>query len=42
MIAVHKGIKSRGWKGARPNPLQESNVYNLHRGLRQYIYSDEK
>jgi phenylpropionate dioxygenase-like ring-hydroxylating dioxygenase large terminal subunit len=42
MIAVHKGMKSRGWKGARPNPLQESNVYNLHRGLHQYIYSDEK
>lgn len=38
MIAVHKGMRSRGWKGARPSPIQESNVYNLHRVLHDYIY----
>jgi phenylpropionate dioxygenase-like ring-hydroxylating dioxygenase large terminal subunit len=38
MIAVHKGMRSRGWKGARPNPIQESNVYNIHRVLHEYIY----
>ena len=42
MIAVHKGMRSRWWKGARPSPVQESNVYNLHRVLHQYIYTDEK
>jgi len=41
MLAVHKGMQSRGWKGARPNPIQESNVYNLHRVLHQYVYTDE-
>jgi len=38
MIAVHKGMRSRGWKGARPNPRQESNVSNIHRVLHEYIY----
>ncbi len=42
MLVVHKGTRSRGWKGARPNPFQESNVYNLHRVVHQYIYTDEK
>jgi len=38
MIAVHKGMRSRGWKGARPNPTQENNISNIHRGLHRYIY----
>jgi len=38
MIAVHKGIRSRGFRAARPNPTQESNVYNLHRVLHEYVY----
>jgi Ring hydroxylating alpha subunit (catalytic domain) len=42
MIAVHKGMRSRGWKGARPSPIQESNVYNLHRVLHDYIYGPDK
>jgi phenylpropionate dioxygenase-like ring-hydroxylating dioxygenase large terminal subunit len=42
MLAVHKGMRSRGWQAARANPVQESNVYNLHRVLHQYIYSDEQ
>jgi hypothetical protein len=40
MIAVHKGMRSRGWKGARPNPIQESNVYNFHRVLHEYLYGE--
>jgi phenylpropionate dioxygenase-like ring-hydroxylating dioxygenase large terminal subunit len=38
MIAVHKGARSRGWKGARPNPLQESQVGNFHRILHEFIH----
>jgi phenylpropionate dioxygenase-like ring-hydroxylating dioxygenase large terminal subunit len=38
MIAVHKGTRSRGWKGARPNPIEENNIYNIHRVLHEYIY----
>jgi phenylpropionate dioxygenase-like ring-hydroxylating dioxygenase large terminal subunit len=38
MIAVHKGMRSRGWKGARPNPIEENNISNFHRGLHKYIY----
>ena len=41
MVAVHKGMKSRAWTAARPNPREERNVYNLHRVLHQYIYGDE-
>ncbi len=37
MIAVHKGMRSRGFKGARPSPIQESNVYNFHRVLHEYV-----
>jgi phenylpropionate dioxygenase-like ring-hydroxylating dioxygenase large terminal subunit len=38
MLAVHKGTRSRGWKGARPNPVQESNIYNIHRVLHNFIF----
>jgi phenylpropionate dioxygenase-like ring-hydroxylating dioxygenase large terminal subunit len=38
MLAVHKGMRSRGFKGARPNPVQESNVYNLHRVLHGFMF----
>jgi nitrite reductase/ring-hydroxylating ferredoxin subunit len=38
MIAVHKGMRSRGWKGARPNPIQETQVANFHRVLHGYVY----
>jgi len=40
MIAVHKGMQSRGFKGARPNPEQESQVSNFHRVLHRYIYGE--
>jgi len=42
MIAVHKGTRSRGWKGARPNPIEEANISNIHRVLHQYLFSEEK
>jgi phenylpropionate dioxygenase-like ring-hydroxylating dioxygenase large terminal subunit len=38
MIAVHKGMRSRGWKGARPSPIQENNVYNIHRVLHAFMF----
>jgi len=37
VIAVHKGMRSRGFKGARPNPLQETQVANFHRILHEFI-----
>jgi hypothetical protein len=37
--AVQKGMKSRGFVAARPNPMQETSVSNLHRGLRRFMAS---
>ncbi len=42
MVAVHKGMRSRGWKAARPNPKQEVNVSNIHRVLHEYIYGADR
>jgi phenylpropionate dioxygenase-like ring-hydroxylating dioxygenase large terminal subunit len=36
MEAVHRGTKSKGWTGARTNPVQEVSVNNFHKVLRQY------
>lgn len=33
MAAVQKGMKSRGFRGALPNPHQEQKVTNFHRNL---------
>ncbi|MCX7863732.1 MAG: aromatic ring-hydroxylating dioxygenase subunit alpha, partial [Novosphingobium sp.] len=41
MLAVHKGMRSRGFKGARPNPVQESNVYNIHRVLHGFMFGGD-
>ena len=41
MVAVHKGMRSRGFKGARPNPEQESQVANFHRVLHGYIHGND-
>jgi phenylpropionate dioxygenase-like ring-hydroxylating dioxygenase large terminal subunit len=38
MEAVHQGMKSRGWSGARTNPVQEVQVSNFHRALHGYLY----
>ena len=38
MVAVHKGMRSRGFRAARPNPIQESNVSNIHRVLHEFMF----
>ena len=34
---VQKGMKSKGFKGARPNPLQEVAVLNFHQALTEFM-----
>lgn len=34
---VQKGMKSKGFKGARPNPRQEIAVLNFHRALTEFM-----
>ncbi len=34
---VQKGMKSRGFRGARPNPHQEQKIINFHRVLSSYM-----
>lgn len=34
---IQKGMKSRGFKGARPNPKQEVAVLNFHRALTAFL-----
>lgn len=41
LLAVQKGLKSRGFKAARPNPLQETQVGNFHRVLHGYIHGTD-
>jgi len=36
MVAVNKGMKSRGWSGAVTNPKQEIQVSNFHKVLKEY------
>lgn len=42
VIAVYKGMKSRGFKAARPNPVQETQVGNFHRVLHGYVYGTDE
>lgn len=37
MAAVQRGLKSSGFKGPRPNPVQERGVTNFHRVLSEYM-----
>jgi nitrite reductase/ring-hydroxylating ferredoxin subunit len=37
MPYVQRGMKSRGFEGARPNPVQEKPVTNFHRNLAEYV-----
>jgi phenylpropionate dioxygenase-like ring-hydroxylating dioxygenase large terminal subunit len=37
MAEVQKGMKSMGFKGARPNPKQEVAVLNFHRALVEFM-----
>lgn len=39
MPFVQKGMKSRGFMGARPNPRQEVGVYQFHKTLAEYMGS---
>jgi phenylpropionate dioxygenase-like ring-hydroxylating dioxygenase large terminal subunit len=41
MGEVQRGMKSRGFKGARTNPLQEATVSNFHRALLEYVNQQE-
>jgi hypothetical protein len=42
MIAVHKGMRSRGFKAARPNPIQETQVANFHRVLHGFVHGADE
>jgi len=37
MGEVQRGLKSRGFRGARPNPVQEVPVSNFHRALHEFL-----
>lgn len=37
MGEVQKGMKSQGFRGARPNPVQERIISNFHRVLHHYL-----
>jgi phenylpropionate dioxygenase-like ring-hydroxylating dioxygenase large terminal subunit len=37
MLAVQKGMASRGWIGARTSPVQEIQISNFHRVLHEYL-----
>jgi nitrite reductase/ring-hydroxylating ferredoxin subunit len=37
MVEVTRGMKSRGYRGARLNPVQEANIIHHHRVLDQYL-----
>jgi hypothetical protein len=37
LVEVQRGVKSRGFRGARPSPKQELAVSNFHRALRAFI-----
>ena len=41
MEAVQKGLKSRGFDGNRPSPVEEQAIANFHRVLSQYIGEGE-
>jgi phenylpropionate dioxygenase-like ring-hydroxylating dioxygenase large terminal subunit len=38
--AVQKGMKSMAFQGSRINPLQESELSNMHRVLREYLFDE--
>jgi hypothetical protein len=38
--AVQKGMKSMAFEGSRINPLQESELSNMHRALREYLFDE--
>ncbi|MGO9933693.1 MAG: SRPBCC family protein [Steroidobacteraceae bacterium] len=40
MGEIQKGMKSRAFHGARPNPVQEVEIINFHETLDRYLASD--
>lgn len=38
MGQVQQGMKSRGFGGARPSPVQERAISNFHRALHEYLF----
>jgi hypothetical protein len=40
VLAVHRGMRSRGWDGAVLNPPEESMVANWHRAHREYLFGE--
>ena len=38
MGEVQRGMKSRGFRGSRTNPLQESAISNFHKTVHGYVY----
>ncbi|MGO9512694.1 MAG: aromatic ring-hydroxylating oxygenase subunit alpha [Steroidobacteraceae bacterium] len=41
MGEVQRGMKSRGFRGSRTNPLQESSVSNFHKTVHGYVYGTD-
>lgn len=41
MQAVNRGVKNRGFRGARTNPIQEVSVNNFHMVLAEYLAKAE-
>jgi len=41
MEAVHEGMQSRGFDGARLNPAQEQQIANFHRAIHRYVDAGE-
>ena len=37
MPKVQKGLRSRGFRGARTSPVQERAIANFHRRLRTFL-----
>ena len=40
MADMQRGMKSAGFAGARPNPVQERAVSNFHKSLHDFIGSE--
>ena len=42
MKAVQKGMKTRGFRAARPNPVQEVEILNFHQTLERYVLGQSR
>lgn len=41
MAAVQQGLRSRGFRGTKPNPYRERSIASLHRNLAKYMGTGE-